>query len=250
MARYQLPIYCIGDSHVNFFSGQDMIQPKWPEKSIDLIPFFKTFRLGAVLAYNLCKLDTKMKGREKLFSLLKQIPKESTIMLCFGEIDCRAHLLKQAEIQNRKINIITKECVDRYVSVIKEVKNLNYNIIIWNVTPSSPTGFPDSQDYPTYGTCRERNSVTRLFNQFLEEQLINESIQFISIFEKLINKRGITLARFLMDDIHLSQAAMPLAIKEINKMLQLNIPSAGNKIYLIKNIYKYIRHKKFMLKED
>jgi len=257
MNKYRLPIYCIGDSHANFFSGLDSIQSSWPEKSIDLIPFFKSFRLGPVLAYNLCKANTKSKGREKLFAILKRIPKESTILLCFGEIDCRAHLLKQAEIQNIKIKTIIKECVDRYIPVIDEIKNLNYNVVVWNVIPSSPTGFPDKPAYPTYGTCRERNDVSRLFNQFLEEQLTNKNIQFISIFEKLIDENGLTLARFLMDELHLSQAAMPLAIKKINNKLQLNLPSTKNEIlqfnlplpkhktHMIENLLDYFRNKMF-----
>ena len=59
-------IYCIGDSHVSFFSGKDAIVPCWPFPSEDMIPFFRTFRLGPVLAYNLVKVGTKTRGREAL----------------------------------------------------------------------------------------------------------------------------------------------------------------------------------------
>ena len=33
-------LYCIGDSHVSFFSGVDRIQPNWPDEAECHISFF------------------------------------------------------------------------------------------------------------------------------------------------------------------------------------------------------------------
>ena len=187
-------IYCIGDSHVSFFSGTNQIQPLWPKSGGDVISIFKTFRLGAVLAYNLCEYGTSWKGRELLSILLDRriaeeeriIPAESQILLCFGEIDCRAHLLRQQQSQNRPISTVVEECVDRYLSVIKESKELGYRVIIWNVIPSTRSEKIANKEFPVFGTCAERNQVTRAFNKSLQEKCEAESIAFISIFDALI----------------------------------------------------------------
>ena len=116
-------IYCIGDSHAGFFSGYDRMQPGWPNKSTNKYSFLKSYRLGPVLAYNLCNFKTRSKGREKLLYILTHfVPLGSKVLFCFGEIDCRAHLLKQSEIQRRDIHDIIRECVDRYFTVIKDTK--------------------------------------------------------------------------------------------------------------------------------
>lgn len=43
-------IHCIGDSHVSFFGGLDRIQPVWPQRSDDRLPWFRTYHIGPALA--------------------------------------------------------------------------------------------------------------------------------------------------------------------------------------------------------
>jgi len=221
MSNY--PIYCIGDSHVSFFSGEDNTQPLWPKPSQDRLPFFKSFRLGAILAYNLVEYNTQMKGREILFTLLdrgipvpeRSIPPESNVLLCFGEIDCRAHLLKQAEQQKRPVESVVEECANRYFSVAQEVKRLGYDVFLWNVIPSTRFEFVGNKEFPTYGACLERNYVTRLFNDNLDAACATNDITFVSIFDQLLALDGLTNMDFYRDKVHLSQKAMPLALNAL-----------------------------------
>lgn len=217
------PIYCIGDSHVSFFSGENTIQPNWPEESEDVLPFFKTFRLGAVLAYNLGLKRTTMRGHEKLWAILNTaIPNESDVLLCFGEIDCRAHLIKQSHQQNRPIEIVVQDCIDRYLTTIRQVRNAGYPVLVWGPTPSSSSIFGGK--YPTYGTSVERNQVTKLFNDYLAQACDTEAdIRFASIFDHLITADFETHTDYYMDTIHLSQKAMPLAIEALQTVLP-NMP--------------------------
>lgn len=216
------PIHCIGDSHASFFSGQDKIYPLWTDPSQDCLPMFRSYRLGPVLAYNLCKEGTTTQGRENLFTVLEQIKIHSKVMLCFGEIDCRAHLLKQSVLQNRSIEEVVHECVDRYFSVILEVADKQYDLLIWNVIPSSRYETVGNKDFPLYGTCRERNQVSKLFNQYLAELCVKKRIKFISIFDKLIDQDGLTRMEFYRDRVHLSQKAMPFVLEEMNRSLRTN----------------------------
>lgn len=221
------PIYCIGDSHVNFFSGQNKIQPLWPNPSNDILPFFRTFRLGAVLAYNLCEYGTRKKGRELLFVLLgrdvpiqsRAVPPESKVLLCFGEIDCRAHLLKQAELQKRDILSVVEECVERYFSVISEIQQLGYEVFVWNVIPSSRYDSIPNKEFPVYGTCLDRNHVTHLFNDYLMDLCMSAGVKFISIFDELVDEYRLTRIEYYFDFIHLSQKAMPLALAKIEEVV-------------------------------
>lgn len=216
-----MTIHCIGDSHANFFCGSDEMQPEWPDEgNINYLPMFKAYRIGPVLAYNLCRLNSTTRGRENLFDLLDQLPPGSDIMFCFGEIDCRAHVVLQAESQNRPAKEIVKTVVDRYFSVLCEVKEMGFNVLVWNVIPSAPTDINSRINVPPkfnfYGTCAERNHVTRKFNTYLKTLARNQGIYFLDIFDLLMNGDGtVKLEYFCTDDIHLSQKAMPFVIEKL-----------------------------------
>jgi lysophospholipase L1-like esterase len=212
-------IYCIGDSHVDFFSGWNSIGPEYPETRPSRFPFFKSFRLGPSLAYNLCEKETKTRSREKLFEILRSAnPQEIKIMLSFGEIDCRAHLIKESLKQNRPIDKIAYECADRYFKVVNEVKELGFETIVWNSIPSTLYQ-SRNPEFPTEGTCVDRNKATRFFNSRLNNLCRDKTIPFISIFEKLVDKNDFTKMKYYMDDIHLSQKIMPVVLKEFQSKI-------------------------------
>src|SRR5882724_9349590 len=117
-------LVCIGDSHASFFSGVDNRQVEYPDQPTNTIPYLEGVRLGAVLAYSLHRLNTSTQGREKLFDKLSKCNKnDCSILFCFGEIDCRYHLLKQAEEGNLPVQESVKDCVEKYFSVILEVRD-------------------------------------------------------------------------------------------------------------------------------
>ncbi len=222
-------IYCIGDSHASFFSGNDKIQPVWPDLSHDSIPAFKSFRLGPVTAYNLCKINSSTKGREKLFSVLDTLLCPSNILLCFGEIDCRVHLLKQSRLQNRSIDDVVKECVERYLSVANEIRNLGHRVIVWAPIASTENGNIAEPEYQAFGTCEERNQLTRVFNLYLEKKTKLNNIGFLSIFESLLDKNDRTRFYYYSDQVHLSQRAMPKVIRKLkSNFREINIVIFNN----------------------
>ena len=212
-------IHCIGDSHCYFFYGSDEYNESMIGSFDSLLPYFKIHHVGAALAYNLCESGTTTGGREIILDLLeKEIPVGSRIMLCFGEINCRYHIPKQASQQNKDVKIIIEECVERYFSFIKEIKTRGYEVLVWGAIPSTLDSTKNDPFYPRWGTCEERNSVTRYFNEKLRSLLSGESIKFISIFDQLVGVGNVTKDEYyLKDKIHLSQKTMPAAIKELRK---------------------------------
>ncbi len=217
-------ISCVGDSHANFFSGYDTPQPEWPGENIrNRYPFFRSYRLGPVLAYNLCEENTTSRGREKLFQLVTELKPGSYLLFCFGEIDCRAHIHLQSQRQNRTTHAIVTEVVERYFSAIKEVQNLGFYPLVWNVIPSAPSDINDRIQVPPqylfHGTCQERNDITDIFNRSLDQLCRETNIPFISIFHQLLNPDGTVNKRFYCDEIHLGQTAMPLVLEKFNQIL-------------------------------
>lgn len=219
-------IYCIGDSHVSFFSGSDKIQPLWPLNSTDELTFFKTFRLGAVLADSLSRYGSAMKGRELLFILLdrkipvlqlRPIPPGSRVLFCFGEIDCRFHIVKQAEMKSSSIESVASEVADRYSQVLKEVQDVGYEILVWNVIPpTNPT--VQNPEFPHYGDYAQRIIATEHFNKRLKSNAERNGFIFIDVYDKLIDENRNANLEFYMDQVHLSQKAMPFAIDELKQV--------------------------------
>lgn len=216
-------IYCIGDSHASFFSGDDQMQPEWPRLSYNHLPCFRAYRLGPVLAYNLNRIRRRAHGREKLLAVLHaDVPIGSKVMLCFGEIDCRVHLLKQSHLNHRSEESVVQECIANYQSVIMEVAQRGYQVLVWNVVP--PTKFADYGSYPSYGGYEERTQITRSFNAHLAQACFATKIAFVSIYDQLLDELGHPLVKYYKDSIHLSQNAMPLvitALRQINSDYEL-----------------------------
>lgn len=224
--RMTTPVFhCIGDSHASFFSGEDVMQPPWPHKPSDVIPFFKTYRMGAVLAESLSRYGSSLKGRELLFVLLDRkmpmkefwtIPPGSNLLFCFGEIDCRFHIIKQAEKSENTIENIAERTALKYLEVLLEIKALGYNIIVWNAVP--PTN-PDkiNPDYPHYGTYEERILATTTFNSTLKKRCSELGFLFLSVYDRLVNEDQTAKMEYYMDNVHLSQKAMPMVITELKK---------------------------------
>jgi len=229
-------IHCIGDSHVSFFSGENKIQPRWPELSNDKTPLFKTYRVGPSLAYNLCEVGTKTRGRENLFAILESIPLGSSVMLCFGEIDCRAHILEQSELQKRNVPAIVKECVERYFTVICEVREKGYQVMVWNVIPPCLDSTPINPEFPRYGTCLERTEVTRAFNEYLSFLCREKAIIFISIFENLLDSKGKRKNNLFLDQTHLASAAIPYVLQKLYGKKENKIQSIFSKAM------RYLKH--------
>jgi hypothetical protein len=246
MKRTEDIIYCIGDSHVSFFSGLDQIQPLWPTNSEDKLDYFKTFRLGAVLANSLSRYGSAMKGRELLFVLLDRripvqelwpIPPKSKVLFCFGEIDCRFHIIKQAEIQAVSIESIATETANKYSQVLKELQELGYEILVWNVIP--PTN-PATQnpEYPHYGNYSQRIIATEAFNEQLKRDAEANNFMFIDIYNNLIDKDRKANMEFYMDQVHLSQKAMPYVINELKDFYPAVFEARGcQKGSLINNLF-------------
>ena len=98
-----MKIFCIGNSHVNIFRGIDEVFGD------DKIEMFKTKHIGPTIAYNFYEHHYPQ-VLDYLSSTNINITNDY-VMLIVGEVDCRWHLPKQAELQNRNVENLIEECI-------------------------------------------------------------------------------------------------------------------------------------------
>lgn len=219
-------IYCIGDSHVSIFSGkgtreQPHMVPTWPETDEGILPEFKTIRLGDKTAYNSPRIIEHIK---EVLATLPIKKDHDHVMLVFGEIDCRVHLLKIANQNKRLIKELVKECIDNYFLTIDAIRHAGYNVLVWGVPCSTKLTVEQCKaripDWPVYGTPAQRHHCASLFNFYLKEKCMLNGIDCINIFFHLLDNDGsFTDDRYFMDDVHLCEKALPIIEDRFRKYL-------------------------------
>ncbi|MCK5017091.1 MAG: hypothetical protein KAS32_08460 [Candidatus Peribacteraceae bacterium] len=229
----ELFAHAIGNSHALYFGSY--------------FPNFRCYNVGAILAYS---LGGKHKGKNHIFNILKQIGTNETLLFAFGEIDCRAHLLKQAKKQNAPIENVVDDCVKSYMRFVKQVIELGYNdIIIWGVPASSPDSLPPDRKYPRIGSSDERNKITELFNAGLKEKCEKLKINFISIFPELVDDNFEQIQKYYVDQIHLGGKSAKITVKAF-KEHGIKITNKGVKRpEVIKDFYSKERDLKLIAKD-
>jgi hypothetical protein len=206
-------LICLGDSHSSVFSFEERIISQWPKKDFKIFSKFKPIRIGPATAYN---LESKIVLLNKVLNRTLYF-RNTYVMFCFGEVDIRAHLIKQAELQNKQIDIIIKDCVDRYINAINKVKPIRkINKAVF--APIASWSEEKPYEGPSFGTNLDRNNVTRKFNEYLENQCHENNFVFISIYKEMLNKDGTTNSDYLDNfgtGIHLNQQSMPLVLRKL-----------------------------------
>lgn len=199
-------IGCIGDSHISIFSNNErIIDIDRYEKS----EYFTSYRVGSWLAFNLNNRIDDIKNISN-----KMI--EDTIILSFGEIDCRAQVKKITEDNSRDSDDVIKEIVDNYFILIDSIPNKN--IIISSITPElveNPHHYyykDNLQDFDCpRGTYQERKNYKEIFNKLMEEGCNLRGIKFLNIYNMIENSTHKN--KLYLDDIHLKPINVNYLIK-------------------------------------
>jgi len=203
------PIKCLGDSHVSIFSHYDGLVS---EGKYHVNGPLSVYRFGPYLAYNL-------PNKKDVLKLLSSTNVGDNVLLCFGEIDCRAQVKKLSVLNNKSYEDIINDIVYNYFLLID--KFTDRNIILFSVIPelkenpflnyyeSNPNVF----DAPK-GTLSERQSYKRFFNERIEGESKKRGLKFVTIFDDItINDVGDS--KYYMDDIHLSPKKVRYLINRV-----------------------------------
>lgn len=200
-------VYCFGDSHVSIFSDHNGLIP---ENTYVQNSQFTSFRFGPYLAYNLPK-------KTNVLPEINKLAKDTNLLVCFGEIDCRAQVHLICENTNRSYEVVLDEIVSNYFSVVDNIK-IN-NKIIFSIVPCLKEypfldyykDHPDDMDRPR-GSLDDRQEYKRYFNKRIEQESLKRGIKYLSIFNEVLSLDG-KQDKYYLDDIHLNPNKVMYLIK-------------------------------------
>ncbi len=218
-------IYVIGDSHANFFSGNEVLSfvPAGnginTSKTVSNLPF-SVFHMGPCLAYNVNNYNTSYRFREKLDWLLEEVIEPGAeIMFVLGWVDLRAHVFKQSRINNCNYTEVVDGILDNYLRMLKRVAEKGYKVLCFGPISTLSEKIPSDLELSNTGTEVERNKATLYFTNELKKLCKNEGISCFSVLEKLITDDWHTRIDCLCSDgCHLSQTIMPYVLDKVKEV--------------------------------
>lgn len=205
-------VYVFGNSHSSFFTNST---PSRFGEGENKNEYFRSFSLGPVIAYNFYEHHFPL-----MIEWINKLPitGKDYILIAIGEVDCRWHIPKQAELQKRNAIEIVHECIDRFFRSHVHLKEYGYNVISWGGHPSTTSGHNDDPSNPVYGDCLFRNKISLEWNNYLREKSKINNIDFISIMNYLIDNNGLTKMQYFKDYCHLdSNKLLDMVIDKFKK---------------------------------
>lgn len=177
-----------GDSHSATFSSV---------QNVDVV------HVGPATAHNLILPESKVSARQQIFERLGTCPPgQFAVVLAFGEIDCRVHLVKAASLTEFDLCQVVLSSVDRYFTVIQTILGMGYPVLVYGPAASGVGWDPQ---FPTVGREFERNYAIQLFNSMLRERCLHSNAVFASLDDLIIDPiSGKTRQEFLSDGCHLN----------------------------------------------
>ncbi len=226
LAHYQQDtIVVLGDSHVNFFSGNELLHFEPIGQDINICPSknklpFTALHLGPCLAYQCNNYESTSQFRSKIDYLTKYFIKPgATILCCLGEIDLRVHVFQQTQKQHKAYEEIVDNILKQYMTFLCSLKAKGYQVYCWGPIATQKDSCPLDPNFPRVGSEMFRNKATAYFNQQLSDLCALQDIGFLSIFPQIVTTEYETLDQYLSSDkCHLSQSALPFAIEGFKKI--------------------------------
>ena len=212
-------ILVTGDSHSRFWAGYDTLA-EHPSvfRGVDVLS------IGPATAYNAGTLGSSTGAREKITAHLLANPgRYGCVILCFGEIDCRLHILKHALTNDVTIEDSVERVVARYMTLVDELRRkYDIPVLLWGPVASAPeTAASYNPIYPSIGSNIERNHVTVLFAEKIRAEAgRRKGVAQFDILDVMIDESMGTRPGFLFDECHVGARALPTAEKRLRSCLE------------------------------
>jgi hypothetical protein len=188
-------IHCFGNSHINNFSNSNTLS--YFSKNSD----FVLYHLGPTISYNFYEHHFN-----KILQNISNVNKEiDYITIVSGEVDCRLHLPKQADIQKRTDYDIVVECLDRLFLCYSKLIEFGYKCVVYSTHPTTSYICPENKDY-IYDDMLRRNNICVIWNGVCLEKCKQLNIPFISFYDILVDSNNNTLMEYYLDYCHLNSS--------------------------------------------
>jgi hypothetical protein len=167
-------------------------------------------------------------GRDGLSFLDLQrygIPDKSIVILSFGEIDVRCHLLKVRDKEGIDLETIIERLVRSYCQTLLENLKIlpQTKLIVRSVVP--PVEIPADLEYEfsPYGLLEDRVYVTKMLNQSLKQHALSYGFYYLDAYTDFCDMTGQMILEFNDGNVHLNEKAKPLLTNQFltNQLMRL-----------------------------
>jgi hypothetical protein len=139
----------------------------------------------------------------------KEHDKDSIIVLCYGEIDCRCHIQRQINIGNKEDEIIFELVNNYFVTITNNVKLCKKIIIVGVIPPTNQREYenlngPITQEFPFVGTDEDRVRYTLKLNNLLQKKCIENDYIYFNPYDYYTRKDGTLKYEFSDKTVHLN----------------------------------------------
>ena len=198
-------ILVAGDSHVRFWSGHDTL-----EDVPSVFDGIDILWVGAATAFHAATPNSSNQAQAKILQHLdKSEGRYGCVILSFGEIDCRAHILRQAILNGSTIGEEVGRVIDRYSGLVDQILRYDIPVLQWGPPPTGGS-VSYNPEQPLVGTVFERNLVTQEFNrQIIGLESSRPHFKFFTIFAKYVDASLRTVPDCFIDGCHLSNVCLP-----------------------------------------
>lgn len=211
-------ILIVADSHCCAFFDKDHVPSTYPHIHFNQHYDIKLVRIGPSTAYNAFMKNSVIQQSIEF----AQVKPTDTILLQFGEIDCRTHISKKVIKEGKDKVDLCQKTADRLFIEVDLIRNLGYNCGVISTVPSTwldekITDAPD--DFPRYGDMNFRNDISKIYNKFLRFGCENRGIPYLDIFKHLITQDNVTKREMYMDNIHVKGSLLlPLVSSDLKRI--------------------------------
>ena len=181
-------IYIYGDSHGNF-SFNNLVLPH-KKRHCNSITMFRIGRDNTIINYN-----------------KNEVYPGDTILLVYGEVDCRCHIERQKQLGKNE-DIIINELVHKYFQTLKNNIPPQITTIIVAVVP--PVNLPEIREpadpenmYPVLGSNTDRVRYRSKVNKLLEELSIANNYFYFDPYEYYTSHDGTLIPELSDSGVHI-----------------------------------------------
>lgn len=198
-------MYVIGNSHISMFHSDSrftVVEGNIPSAS--------------ATAHNLNKKNSTSNSNRILFELANKVNKENdSIVLVYGEVDCRVHIYYQFMKKDRKYTIeqLIDETIKNYGIIMQELKNIEIKFYICGIPPVDWKENPSVVNMYKWQTTPDIHyKIYREFNNRLSSFCREMGYRYLDIYSKTIDNKGFRKKDYDEDSVHLNKNALPFII--------------------------------------
>jgi hypothetical protein len=129
---------------------------------------------------------------------------DAFIISC-GEIDVRCHIGKQVDLTGKNIDEVISVLVSNYIEMINLNRSQYKNVtaIVLSIIPPSNACY--NEQFPFYGTLKERVEITKKMNNYLKAICCFNNILFLDFYDRYSLEDGSMNPQFSDGCVHIAK---------------------------------------------